>query len=599
MSVALGLGLGFFVLTAVASVLGVGLVSGYRNTVDLLRQKAELLVSSESDRIRLYLGAAEAQVTFIADRIATHEVEPGPSEEFTALMYGALAATPQIVSVSFTGADLKLIGAERKEDDVLPVFSSIRNDDDLMKVLAAASEGREPFWGKLLWREQYGQATLNYHHPIERDGEFLGVVSALVSTTRLSEFISDVEMEFGANAFVLHGRDAVLAHPLMTFGYTGLTRLSMLPAQATFGDPILASMWEERPRGSIEERVLSGPGVRFAQMGELRYVILYREIDGYGDRPLIVGTYFESVDLMSEVLRLRWAVILCLVISIAAALTAAYLGRQIARPVRRLADNASKVHDLEFSGIERIPGSFFKELNDAAHAFNSMLDGLRWFERYVPKALVRRLMSLGPEEAATTSRRDVTVMFTDIVGFTALSEGLSAEDAAALLNAHFTLVATCVEAEGGTVDKYMGDSVMALWGAPEAYPDMADRALRTALAVRRTLAEDNRRRETAGGRGITLRIGIHLGTVVAGNIGSPGRIDYTVVGDPVNVAQRLEEIGKRIGQTAADANILVSGNVKSAAAGAYTFEPLGAHALRGRREEVEIYALEDGPVAGQ
>ena len=375
MSVALGLGLGFFVLTAVASVLSVGLVSGYRNTVDLLRQKAALLVSAESDRIRLYLGAAEAQAAFIADRIAARDVEPGPSDEFIALMNGTLAATPQIVSISFAGTDLKLFGAERGEDEVVPVFSSIKNDDDLMDIFTAASRDREPFWGKLLWREQYGQATLNYHYPVERDGEFLGLVSALVSTTRLSEFISDVEMEFGANAFVLHGRDAVLAHPMMAFGYGDLTRLAMLPAQATFGDPILASMWEEQPRRSLEERVLSGPGIRFAYLGDRTYVILSREIVGYGDRPLIVGTYFESVDLMSEVLRLRWAIVLCLAISVAAALAAAYIGRQIARPVRRLADGTGKVHDLDFGAIEKIPGSFFKELNEAADAFNSMLRG--------------------------------------------------------------------------------------------------------------------------------------------------------------------------------------------------------------------------------
>lgn len=597
MSVALGLGLGFFVLTAVASVLSVGLVSGYRNTVDLLRQKAELLVSAESDRIRLYLGAAEAQVAFIADRIVAGEVEPGPAEEFTALMNGTLAATPQIVSVSFTGTDLKLFGAEREEDEVMPAFSSIKNDDDLMAIFTAASMGREPFWGKLLWREQYGRATLNFHQPVERDGEFLGVVSALVSTIRLSEFISDVEMDFGANAFILHGRDAVLAHPMMAFGYDGLTRLNMLPAQATFGDPILASMWEEQPRRSIEERILSGPGIRFAYLGDRTYVILYREIEGYGDRPLFVGTYFESVDLMAEVLRLRWAIVLCLVISVAAALFAAYLGRQIARPVRRLADATGKVHDLDFDIIEKIPGSYFKELNEAANAFNSMLDGLRWFERYVPRALVRRLIRLGPEEAAATSHREVAVMFTDIVGFTALSEGHSAEDAATLLNQHFTLIAGCVEAEGGTIDKYMGDSLMALWGAPEPYPDMADRALRAALAIRRGIADDNRRRVAAGGQGIRLRIGIHLGRVVAGNIGSPGRIDYTVVGDAVNVAQRLEEIGKQIGDPADDTNILTSASVKAAAAGDYELEPLGTHALRGRREQVEILALRGGAAA--
>lgn len=101
MSVALGLGLGFFVLTAVVGVLSVGLVSGYQNTVDLLRQKAELLIASERDLTRQYLDAARNQVDFISERVASGEIQPDASDEFTSLVMGALAATPQIVMLQF------------------------------------------------------------------------------------------------------------------------------------------------------------------------------------------------------------------------------------------------------------------------------------------------------------------------------------------------------------------------------------------------------------------------------------------------------------------------------------------------------------------
>ena len=141
-------------------------------------------------------------------------------------------------------------------------------------------------------------------------------------------------------------------------------------------------------------------------------------------------------------------------------------------------------------------------------------------------------------------RRDMTVMFTDIPGFTTLSEQLSATEVANLLNDHFTLVAGCVEAEEGTIDKYIGDSVMAFWGAPSKQPDHAARAIRAALAIAETVRADNAIRRTDGRQEVRIRIGIHSGPALAGNIGAPGRINYTLVGDTVNAANRIEQLGK-------------------------------------------------------
>ena len=154
-----------------------------------------------------------------------------------------------------------------------------------------------------------------------------------------------------------------------------------------------------------------------------------------------------ALDLFSEVLRLKWAVIACLGILLASVITAAATGHRIATPVRRLAEGAKRVHALDLDNVPQIPGSFFREINDAAASFNSMLDGLRWFERYVPKPLVSRLMSVRGADAIQSVERTVTVMFTDIAAFTSLSENVPAAEVADLLNRHFTLVAGCIEAE--------------------------------------------------------------------------------------------------------------------------------------------------------
>ena len=216
-----------------------------------------------------------------------------------------------------------------------------------------------------------------------------------------------------------------------------------------------------------------------------------------------------------------------------------------------------------------------------------MLTAMRWFEMYVPKSLVLRLMQSGG--IVTSQERQVSVMFTDIRGFTPLAQTLSATEVADLLNQHFSLLSRCIEAEGGTVDKFIGDSVMAFWGAPEDQPDHALRALRAAEAIQRAVAADNRRREGAGLAPLKVRIGINSGPAIVGNIGSASRINYTLIGDTVNTAERLEHVAKSVHQ---DENVIVL--VSEAAARElpdHGLVALGEHELRGRAGRTAAYRL--------
>jgi class 3 adenylate cyclase len=595
MSVALGLGLGFFVLTSVAGILGVGLVVGYQNTVDLLTQKSELIINSQREQTEQFFRSAQNQVEFISDQIRKNEIEPGRSVEFVSLLLGAVSATPQIIRIQFIDTDYELTGVERQDDESLPIFRRVGDDLDLKQLLDKAGDGIKPYWGAILWRQEYEQAVLNYQQSVSRSGKLLGVISAWISINQMSEFLSDLEAELGANAFILHGRDQVLAHPLMAFGYPGLNRRSPLPSQNKFSDPVVSAMWDERERFTIAERFLAGPQVRFVAYGELEYVILYRELTGYADQPLLIATYFESHDMTAEAARMKWAIIFCFLMAVFSAAAAAYIGHQIAQPVRRLAEGAKRIHELDLASVNRIPRSFFRELDDAGQSFNVMLDGLRWFERYVPKTLVKRLMHQNPDGEIESSYQKVVIMFTDIVGFTTLSENLTAPATADFLNKHFDMIAKFVEAEAGTVDKFIGDSVMALWGAPERQADPADRACRCALNILRAVADMNRSRQPAvtGAPKVRLRIGIHLGRVVVGNIGGSDRVSYTVVGDAVNVARRLEEAAKTLSDTDSDVTVFISGSVKGSLVMPFNLIHLGSQKLRGREEHVEVYVLTD------
>jgi adenylate cyclase len=178
------------------------------------------------------------------------------------------------------------------------------------------------------------------------------------------------------------------------------------------------------------------------------------------------------------------------------------------------------------------------------------------------------------------------VMFTDIVGFTSRTERLSAQDTATFLNRHFALVSRCIEAEGGTIDKYIGDASMALWNAAEPQPDHAARAVRAAQAIRTELEADNAGLELP----VRLCIGIHSGPVVVGNIGSATRMNYTVVGDTVNTANRLESLGRDLLPDAPVA-VLLSAATVAALPPELALVSLGDHALRGRDAPTEVFTL--------
>jgi adenylate cyclase len=236
-----------------------------------------------------------------------------------------------------------------------------------------------------------------------------------------------------------------------------------------------------------------------------------------------------------------------------------------------------------------LAGSHFREINSLARSFNAMLDGLRAFGRYVPRTLVMRLVKEG-RVGAGTEERVLAMMFTDIVSFTSTCEKMSAAEVADFINQHLSLVAACIEREGGTIDKFIGDAVMAFWGAPGRIDNPAASACRAAVAIQRALAADNERRVAAGLKPVRIRIGVHMGPVVVGDIGAPNRINYTIVGDAVNATQRLESLGKTIDPDA-EAVALVSEEIFAAAADGFQFIERGAHLVKGKQESLNVFQL--------
>jgi adenylate cyclase len=218
--------------------------------------------------------------------------------------------------------------------------------------------------------------------------------------------------------------------------------------------------------------------------------------------------------------------------------------------------------------------------------FNRMTDGLAErerlrdaFGRYVAPELAQRVLRDGASMAGTTI--EATVMFVDIRDFTARAEGLGATEVVALLNRCFERMCEPIRAEGGWVNKYLGDGLMAVFGAPVRRADHAAAAVRAALGIRAAIAG----LDTAGPP-LRIGIGIQTGEVVAGSVGSPDRLEYTVIGDTVNVAARIEALNKELGTT------LLIGEATKVAAARDDAHPHPPAAVKGKSELLLVYSLE-------
>jgi adenylate cyclase len=308
--------------------------------------------------------------------------------------------------------------------------------------------------------------------------------------------------------------------------------------------------------------------------------------------PLIFGEHWLIItivpfsDFFSDLIRTQLEVILItLIILMFSILIIIYFSKRISSPIVALAKEVDKITNLDLSSHRRIY-SYIIEIRMMDASVASLRAAMRSFSRYVPKEIVKQLLAQGNEITLHVDKRKLTILFSDIQDFTTIAETNSLNILMPLLNEYFDGLSKIILENQGTIDKYIGDSIMAFWGAPLAAPNHAELACRAALLCQHFLVDFNQKCSEQGKAQLITRFGISAGPVVVGNIGTLERMNYTVIGDAVNTAARLQVTDKIY-----HVSIIISEEVYMQTDQKFLVRPLDTVAVRGKKEKIKIYEL--------
>ncbi|HXF91093.1 MAG TPA: adenylate/guanylate cyclase domain-containing protein, partial [Candidatus Nitrosotenuis sp.] len=261
------------------------------------------------------------------------------------------------------------------------------------------------------------------------------------------------------------------------------------------------------------------------------------------------------------------------------------LAGKIAYPISRLAHEAIRIKNFQFDNAFVAKTNVY-ELKLLNEAIASMRQSMQAFSKFIPKALVGKLLQRNKEVTIGGNLKHVTFLFSDVANFTNISESTPPDKLVVHLSEYFEEVTQIIMKNNGTIDKYIGDAVMAFWGAPIPDKKQVLNACKSALLVQKRLVELNHKWISEGKPELSTRIGLHMGDAIIGNIGSTDRLNYTALGDSVNLAARLEGVNKMY-----KTKTIISHTVFNELHNQCVARPLDVIAVKGKAESVKIYEL--------
>jgi adenylate cyclase len=425
-----------------------------------------------------------------------------------------------------------------------------------------------PQWYEVGEHPVGARASIGFAGPIDVYQERQGALAVIIENTRLSRLLARLTVGKTGAAFLFDAHGGLIAAP----------DAHADEVTAPSGDQPLLRVAEQAVRRSGNKT--AAPHSRLTREG-LAYGVALTPLSFLGWTLAVVIPEDEILGpVHSTIAQIALGIIGAIAI---AALFSAWLSQRIiAAPLIKVGHELATIQRFELDDVRYHPSAVV-EMDNLSRAITDMAGGLGAFKKYIPSDLVKALVTEGIKATPGVAPRFMTVMFVDLAGFTSMSERMG-ERVLPILSDYLNRVAGCVAAHNGTVDKFIGDAVMAFWGAPAENARHGIDACRCALAIQASLEAANLCDDL--GKPLQIRIGINSGQMLVGNIGSDVRLNYTVVGDAVNVASRLEAQNKSHGTT-----ILIGETTRRLLSEDFRVRHVDAMTVRGRAEALQVFEL--------
>jgi adenylate cyclase len=410
-----------------------------------------------------------------------------------------------------------------------------------------------------------------------------GAVGVDITLDRLMVYVRSVRANNSHRFVAFDDKNRLLVHsdPLQMFKHigTGETESIELATTADTTDPVV------REALKIFERNGPFPVADFLADGTYYLATVVRQVARDGGVFFVLYAAPLSDFQGTLVDAARRSIPIALLIFLLALPAIVYLARSISRPLAKLSREAQLIQSFQLDEPITMK-SRVMEINTLIRSMSGMKNTIREVSKFVPKALVKDILENEDMVAVGGESRRISILFTDVKDFTPIAESIPAQDLMASMSEYFEKLASLIIKKDGTVDKFIGDAIFSFWNAPLAVAHHEHTACATALECRAASRRLNERWIDRGLPAWHTRFGIHVGEAVLGNVGSSDRIDYTAIGDNVNVAARLEGLNKYYGSS-----ILASGQIETICSNEFLFRRVDRSQPKGVGHSLDIYEL--------
>ncbi len=416
--------------------------------------------------------------------------------------------------------------------------------------------------------------------PFFADGRLAGVVAADITLDSLSKFLATRPVSANSLSLIVDDDDRIIAHPDPAQAVRREDGKLLQNSLSRLSSPLPALAVASRPDKASERFTFVD-----ARSGQ-EYVAMFASFPptvGKAWRVMIIAPLADFSKKWTE--NNRKVLLFGAIAVLLQILLIYFLSKLIARPIEQLEAKVIAVQNFVSAPAGRIH-SGIPEIASLIRAVDTLDSTVHAFSAFVPRGLVQQLLNSNQRLELGGSSRFLTIFFSDIEAFSTLAETSPAQELLIRVSAYLEAVTRAVNQEQGTIDKFIGDGVMAFWGAPALLKEHAWHACVAALRAQKTLDGLNRQWLQEGLRPLNVRIGIHSDSVLVGNIGSSERMSYTVMGDGVNLAARLEGANKEYGT-----RVCISQTVFKEAGEHLWLRPINVVTVKGRRSDMEIYEL--------